>query len=44
MDSTYTPEEQRLIDVWEEHLRSRIRAAAAGLDLRVSPEADWSLA
>jgi len=21
MDSTYTPEEQRLIDVWEEHLR-----------------------
>ena len=30
--------------MWEEHLRSRIRAAAAGLDLRVSPEADWSLA
>lgn len=30
--------------MWEEHLRSRIRAAAADLDLRVSPEADWSLA
>jgi len=29
---------------WEEHLRSRIRAAATGLDLRVSPPADWSLA
>ena len=30
--------------MWEEHLRSRIRAAAVGLDLRVSPAADWSLA
>jgi len=30
--------------MWEEHLRSRIRAAAGGLDLRVSPAADWSLA
>ncbi|HEY2803731.1 MAG TPA: hypothetical protein VGJ67_07405 [Actinomycetota bacterium] len=30
--------------MWEEHLRSRIHNAAAGLDLRVSPEADWSLA
>jgi hypothetical protein len=30
--------------MWEEHLRSRIRAVAAGLDLRVSPAADWSLA
>ncbi len=30
--------------IWEEHLRSRIRAAASDLDLRVSPAADWSLA
>ncbi|MFL5738061.1 MAG: hypothetical protein ACJ76P_12085 [Actinomycetota bacterium] len=30
--------------MWEEHLRLRIRNAAAGLDLRVSPEMDWSLA
>ena len=30
--------------MWEEHLRSRIRAAASDLDLRVSPAADWSLA
>jgi hypothetical protein len=30
--------------MWEEHLRSRIRNAGAGLDLRVSPETDWSLA
>jgi hypothetical protein len=30
--------------MWEEHLRSRIRNAAAGFDLRVSPETDWSLA
>jgi hypothetical protein len=30
--------------MWEEHLRSRIRAAAGGLDLRISPAADWSLA
>ena len=30
--------------MWEEHLRSRIRAAAVGLDLRVSPAAQWSLA
>jgi hypothetical protein len=30
--------------MWEEHLRSRIRAGAVGLDLRVSPAADWSLA
>jgi len=30
--------------MWEEHLRSRIRNAATGLDLRVSPETDWSLA
>jgi hypothetical protein len=30
--------------MWEEHLRSRIRAAARDLDLRVSPSADWSLA
>ena len=30
--------------MWEEHLCSRIRAAAAGLDLRVSPGKDWSLA
>lgn len=31
MDSTYTPEEQRLIDVWEEHLRCEFadRDAAA---------------
>jgi hypothetical protein len=29
--------------MWEEHLRSRIRAAAADLDLRVSPSVDWSL-
>ena len=30
--------------MWEEHLRWRIRTAAVGLDLRVSPAADWSLA
>jgi hypothetical protein len=30
--------------IWEEHLRSRIRAAASDLDLRVSPAADWSIA
>jgi hypothetical protein len=30
--------------MWEEHLHSRIRAAASDLDLRVSPAADWSLA
>jgi hypothetical protein len=30
--------------MWEEHLRSRIRAAASDLDLRVSPAADWILA
>ena len=30
--------------MWEEHLRSRIRAAASDLDLRVSPAAEWSLA
>ena len=28
--------------MWEEHLRSRIRAAASDFDLRVSPAADWS--
>jgi sarcosine oxidase gamma subunit len=28
---------------WEEHLRDRIHAQAADLDLRTSPAADWSL-
>ncbi len=29
--------------MWEEHLRDRIHAHAADLDLRTSPAADWSL-
>ena len=29
MDSTYTPDEQRLIDVWEEHLRCECAARDA---------------
>jgi len=29
--------------MWEEHLRSRLRGAGADLDLRLSPDAPWSL-
>jgi hypothetical protein len=30
--------------MWEEHLRARIRNAAARFDLRIEPAADWGLA